>query len=494
MRRIPLAVAARRVTALLVLIGALAAAGGVAGPAPVTKAHAAPRPLPAFDSAPARSFLDTLEFNTFHWFWDLQGMDSILTPDREPTRTFSSVAAIGFALNAYAIGAERKWVSREAAAHRTLATLEFLWSAPQDSSISDATGYRGFFYHFLEPVRGRRFKDVELSTIDTALLLAGALFAQSYFDRPDPVETRVRAVAESLYARADWRWMQVRAPSICMGWSPEGGFLPYDWGGYDEAMVLHVLALGATRHAVEGDVWGKWSASYKWGTFHGRGMVGFAPLFGHQYSHVWIDYRGIQDTFMAQHGIDYFENSRRATLSQRDYAIQNPSGYRGYSARLWGLTACDGPTDSTIEIAGRKREFHTYDARGASFVRIGDDGTIAPCAAAGSIAFAPEVVIPALMAMHADYGALAFDRHGFVDALNPTLNVPVHVSQGRIVPGVGWFDTDRLGIDQGPILAMIENWRSGLIWKCMRRNPHIIRGLERAGFRGGWLATAPDPR
>ena len=442
-------------------------------------------------SAADRAFVDSLERATFDWFWDFQGMDSVLTPDREPTRSFCSVGAVGFALTAYPIGAERHWVRRAAAALRARATLEFLLAAPQDSSVSGSAGYRGFFYHFLEPRSGTRFKDVELSTIDTALLLAGALFCEGYFDHGDPVENRIRALAESLYARVDWHWMQVRPPTLALGWSPEQGFLPYDWRGYDEAMLLQVLALGATRHAVEGQVWNAWTSGYRWGTFHGQDYVGFAPLFGYQYSHVWIDFRGIQDDYMKSHGIDYFENSRRATLAQHAYALMNPGGFRGYGERLWGLSACDGPIDSTLELHGTKREFHTYEARGASFVRVTDDGTITPCAAGGSIVFAPELVIPTLRAMRQDYGPQVYGRHGFVDALNPTLDLPARVPQGRVDAGVGWFDTDRLGIDQGPLLAMIENWRSGLVWRTMRRNPHLIRGLRRAGFEGGWLSAAP---
>lgn len=197
---------------------------------------------------------------------------------------------------------------------------------------------------------------------------------------------------------------------------------------------------------------------------------------------------------MRARGMDWFENSRRATLAQRAYALANPGMFRGYGERLWGLTACDGPLDGAVVVGGRRREFQTYAARGASFLKVIDDGTIAPAAAGGSIAFAPEVVIPTLLAMRDDWGSALFGRYGFVDALNPTLDVPAPVSQGRVVAGVGWFDDDHLGIDQGPILAMIENHRSGLVWKTMRRNPHVVRGLRAAGFTGGWLDAAPGGR
>jgi hypothetical protein len=232
----------------------------------------------------------------------------------------------------------------------------------------------------------------------------------------------------------------------------------------------------------------------RWGTFRGIEHVGFPPLFGHQYPQVWLDLRGVQDSLMRARGLDWFENSRRATLAQRAYALANPGGFRGYGERLWGLTACDGPVDDSITIAGRRRGFRTYAARGASFQETVDDGTVSPAAAGGSIAFAPEVVIPVLMAMREDWGEHAFNRYGFVDAFNPTLDVPARVQHGRVVPGVGWFDTDQLGIDQGPILVMIENHRSGLVWRTMRRNPHVVRGLRAAGFTGGWLDEVPRSR
>jgi hypothetical protein len=223
------------------------------------------------------------------------------------------------------------------------------------------------------------------------------------------------------------------------------------------------------------------------GTFEAQPHVGFAPLFGHQFSHVWIDFKGIADPYMQGKGIDYFENSRRATLAQRAYAIVNPGAWRGYGPNLWGLSASDGPADVTLNVGGRSRQFHTYFARGASFTEIQDDGTVAPTALGGSVPFAPEIAIPTLYAMRRTYGANLFSTYGFLDALNPTFPTNATPSMGHVVAGVGWFDTDYLGIDQGPILAMIENYRTGLIWRLMRGNPYIVRGLCRAGFVGGWL-------
>ena len=471
-------------------VAALTAALG-AGTCPHEPGAARPGPRPR---AQELAFLDTLAARTFSWFWDLTDSRTGLTPDRWPTQSFTSVGATGFALTAYPIGVERGWITRAQAAERTLATLRFVWHAPQDTAATGCTGYRGFFYHFLEPSSGHRFENVELSTMDTALLLEGALFCQSYFDGRTPAEDSVRAVAESLYARVDWRWAQIRPPTIALGWDPRRGHLPYDWRGYNEALLLHILALGSPTHPVGPETWDAWTSGYRWGTFYGQPHVGFAPLFGHQYSHVWIDFRGIRDAYMRAKGIDYFENSRRAALAQRAYAIANPSGFRGYGERLWGLTACDGPLDGAVTIEGRERSFRTYAARGASFTEITDDGTVAPAAAAGSIAFAPEVVIPTLLAMRETYGSRVFGRYGFVDALNPTLRAPVPLHHGRVDPALGWFDTDYLGIDQGPILAMIENYRSGLVWRTMRRNPHVIRGLRAAGFTGGWLDSTETSR
>jgi hypothetical protein len=253
-------------------------------------------------------------------------------------------------------------------------------------------------------------------------------------------------------------------------------------------MILYVLALGSPTHPVDPAAWEEWTSTYKWGEFYGQTHVNFSPLFGHQYSHVWIDFRGIQDAYMREKGIDYFENSRRATLAQRAYAAANPGSWEGYGENVWGLTACDGPLDGTLEVAGRSRGFHGYAARGASLVHVIDDGTIAPTAAAGSIPFAPEIAIPALQEMARRWGEHVRNRYGFLDAFNPTLRFAwIRPETGRIVPGVGWFDVDQLGIDQGPIVAMIENHRSELIWRTMRRNPYIAAGLERAGFSGGWL-------
>lgn len=433
------------------------------------------------------AFLDTLQHKTFNWFWNLTPASNGLTPDRWPTPSFSSIAAVGFALTAYPIGVERGWITRAQAADRTLATLRFFWSAPQDSAGPNTTGYRGFYYHFLDMQTGRRFQTVELSTIDTSLLLGGVLFAQSYFTGGDTTEKEIRGLADSIYRRVDWQWARRPSNAVSMGWHPESGFITAEWIGYNEAMILNILALGSPTHPVDSTTWTAWTSGYQWGTYHGQTFVQFGPLFGHQYSHLWVDFRGIQDAYMQGRGIDYFENSRRATLSQRAYAIANPGAWRGYNADVWGLTACDGPADKTLMLAGRNRQFHSYWARGAGLGYENDDGTLCPTAVGGSVPFAPEITIPALLAMHSTYGNKLYQTYGLLDAFNPTFTAQGQQAVGTVDPQLGWFDVDYLGIDQGPILIMIENYRTGFVWNVMKTNQHIIRGLKRAGFTGGWL-------
>ena len=451
-------------------------------PAPVPPTRAEWKP-----SARQTAFLDTLQRRTFDFFWERTNPRNGLTPDRWPTKSFSSIAAVGFGLAAYPIGVERGYITRAQARDRVLATLKFFWHAPHDSAESGVTGYRGFYYHFLDMETGYRFERVELSTIDTTLLLGGILVCQMYFAGDAPGEAAIRAYADSIYHRVDWRWAQARPPRVSMGWHPATGFIKADWAGYNEAMLLYVLALGTPTFALDSAAWQAWTSTYQWGRFHGQDHVGFAPLFGHQYSHMFIDFRGISDSYMKDKGIEYFENSRRATYSQRSYAVANPDEWKGYGANSWGLTASDGPADDSLVIDGRMRRFTEYFARGASFNEVWDDGTIAPTALGGSIPFAPEITIPTLVSMREKHGNALFGRYGFADAYNETYPGDRTPGMGRTIPGRGWYDTDYLGIDQGPILIMAENYRTGLIWNLLRKHPAIIRGLRRAGFTGGWL-------
>ena len=446
-----------------------------------------------FNAMPAaqRAMVEDLEKRTFQWFWDGADPKTGLVPDHWPGDSFASIASVGFALTAYGVGVERGYITRKQAVDRTLATLRFFNDAKQGDDEDDVTGYHGFYYHFLDMQTGKRHaRGVELSSVDTTLLLGGVLFAQSYYDRNSKDEKEIRQLADVIYRRVDWTWMQPHSPLISMGWTPGGKFIPADWKGYNEGMLVYVLALGSPTHAVADDAWTAWTKTYPeyFGEFQGHSFLNFAPLFGHQYSHAWIDFRGIRDAWSREHDTDYAQNSREATYAQRAYAIANPNHWTGYGENIWGLTACNGPGDAVVKRNdGSTRAFYGYTARGAGRDYVSDDGTIAPTAAGGSIAFAPEIVVPALMEMKARYGDAVYTKYGFVDAFNPSYDTGIAPQEGRAVPGMGWADDKQIGIDQGPIVLMIENWRSGFVWNVMRKNPYIRKGLERAGFTGGWL-------
>jgi len=451
--------------------------------------------LPAwgFETSPdADAFLADLERRTFDFFWETTDARTGLAPDRWPTPSFASIAAVGFALSAYPVGVARGYITRTQARDRTLTTLRFFASLPQGPAKKGVAGHKGFFYHFLDMKEGLRFARCELSTVDTALLLMGALHAQSFFDGDQPEEASIRSLVDELYGRVDWAWAQVRPPSIGHGWTPERGHIPNDWKGYNEAMMVYLLALGSPTRPVKPEAYEAWLSTYdehSWGESFGQTLLRFPPLFGHQFTHCWVDFRGIRDAYMATKGLDYFENSRRATYVQQAYAKANPLGWRDYSAEVWGISASDGPADVTLAYtttAGKseRRRFISYAGRGMGLY---DDGTLAPYAAGSSIAFAPEIAIPALMAIKQRYPH-TWGRYGFWDAFNPSFNYPdVKLTHGRIEPGKGWVDTDMLGIDQGPLLAMMGNHNGELIWRVMRKNAHLVRGLKRAGFTGGWL-------
>lgn len=447
--------------------------------------------LPALDDA---ALLDDLLQRGFRFFWETANPANGLVPDRFPARPeLASVASVGFALAAYVAGVQSGLVTRAAAAERTLATARFFATAAQGPQVDGVAGHQGFFYHFLHMRSGHRYdKGVELSSIDTGWLLAGLLCAQAFFDGAGPVEAEIRSRVDEVYDRVDWPWMQQRSDLLCMGWDPKRGFKDFiDYHGYDEAMLTVLLALGSRTHPVGDGAWKAYCSTYdrSWGNFMGQTHLGGAPLFWHQYSHAWIDFRGLQDDFMRSKGLDYFENSRRATLAQRAYAMQNPMGWKDYGPNLWGLTACDGPgMIQGPDHQGRQRQYFDYRARGAGLIGSQDDGTIAPTAALSSLPFAPEIVLPAAQEMYQRFGRIIYGRYGFYDAFNTSFRVPsAPLSDGRYVAGFGWVDDDVIGIDQGPIVLMIANHRSAAIWSVMKRQPALLRGLQRAGFKGGWL-------
>jgi len=431
--------------------------------------------IPKLDSAEMAVFKKDLKERTFTYFWEVRDSVNFQTDDRFPNRSFTSIAATGFALASYCVGAENEFVTREAAAERVLNVLNWLKQSKQSADKEGATGYKGLFYHFLTYGEGTRFKDVELSTIDTGLLMAGILTVQSYFDQNNSTEEEIRKLAEDLYLRVNWNWAMNGQKTMSMGWKPASGFIKSQWKGYNEAMILLILAMGSPTHPIPDTSWEAWTSTYDWQEFMGFEHVNFGPLFGHQYSQMFIDFRGIQDEYMQEKSIDYFENSRLATLSNRAYTIKNPKNFVGYSDLIWGLTASDGPSNTTKVINGKQVQFKTYNARGVAFNYLEDDGTIVPTAVGGSIPFAPEEALSTLWNMKTQFGDKLYRKYGFVDAFNLTYNKE------------GWFNEDYLGIDQGPIIIQLENYDTGLIWKTLRKNPHVIRGLRKAGFTGGWL-------
>jgi hypothetical protein len=421
--------------------------------------------------------LRTLQRESFNYFIHQTNPANGLVADKSRAGWPASIAAVGLALAAYPVAVERGFMTRDDAVQRTLATLRFFANAPHGPE-SDAVGYKGFYYHFLDLKSGRRAWRSELSSVDTAFLLAGMLAAAAYFQQPNADEDEIRRLADALFRKADWQWMQNGAAAVSHGWTPEKGFLRYRWQGYDEALIVYLLGLGSPTHPLPEASYRAWSSTYRWKKIYGIEFLFGGPLFIHQLSHLWVDFRGIRDEFMRQHDLDYFENSRRATLVQQRYAIQNPRGFAGYNECCWGITSSDGPGPQTVVVAGRKRVFYDYVARGVPFGP--DDGTLAPWAVVASLPFAPEIVLPTIQNFERMQLKPA-GQYGYKATFNPTFPVqPKHEH--------GWVSPYHFGINQGPIVIMIENYQTGLLWSLMRQCPYLITGLRRAGFTGGWLA------
>jgi hypothetical protein len=418
--------------------------------------------------------LARLEHDTFKYFADEVNLENGLVRDSTKRGSFASIAVVGFALTAYTIAVEREYLSRSEAVKRTLTTLRFFHDAPHGEQ-RDATGYKGFYYHFLDMKTGRRAGDCEISTIDTTYLLAGAHTAACYFNADTKSEREIRVLAESLYNRADWHWAQNGALTVSHGWRPERGFIRYRWTGYSEALILYVLGLASPTFPLPAESYSEWTKTYKWKKLYGHEFVYAGPLFIHHLSHMWIDFRGIQDDYMRGKSINYFENSRRAIYAQQAYAMRNPKKFVGYDRFTWGITASDGPGPAERRINGRRVRFYDYKARSIPYGP--DDGTLAPWAVTASLPFAPEVVLPSLRRLNKQYPEIT-NEYGFKCSYNPTF------TSGK---KKGWMSKGYYGLDQGPIIMMIENYRTGMIWRLVRRSAVIVRGLRRAGFRGGWL-------
>jgi len=396
-------------------------------------------------------FLDYVQQTSFDYFWYLGNPSNGLVPDRTAVNSACSIAAVGFGLTAIGIGIDHGWISRTQGAARVLTTLDTFLNGPQGSNTSGVIGHKGWFYHFIEMNTAVRSPNSELSSIDTVLLLAGMLDCKQFFNGTNADETAIRTITDAIVNRVDWNWMSQGTDAVAMGWYPNSGFIPNNWEGYNEAMILYILGLGAATNPLPASAWSRWTSSYIWATHYGLSFVQFPPLFGHEYSHGWIDFRHITDDYMSSRGSTYFVNSRRATLANRAYCIANPLNRLGYSGTNWGLTASDGPTG--------------YSARGAP-PALNDDGTIAPTAAGGAMPFAPEYCVPTLRRFYA-FRRSIWTAYGFRDAFNL---------------GQQWWATDELGIDQGPIVIMIENYRTQRVWRRFMQDEVVQRGLQRAGF------------
>jgi hypothetical protein len=420
------------------------------------------------------ALLERLQRGAFDYFVHNANARNGLIADTTRAGSPSSIAVVGYALSAYPVGVERGWMGRADAVARTLAALRFFMDSDQ-SGEPDATGHRGFYFHFLDMQRGTRAWRSELSLIDTALLMAGVLTAATYFSADTPDETELRRLADALYRRVDWRWAQRDGSAVTHGWKPECGFLHYGWEGYSEALLLYVLGLGSPTHCLGEQSFLDWTVTYQWENLYGIDFLVAGPLFILQFSHAWIDFRGIRDRFMREKDCDYFENSRRATYVQREYATRNPRSFAGYGADCWGLSAGDGPSVEPRLVAGRRQAFYGYAARAVPYGP--DDGTIAGSSTLSSLVFAPEIALPAVRRMAAREtgdGDAPIRASGF----NATVT---DAGAG------GWISEGLFGLDQGMIVLMIENHRSGLLWRLSRGNPFVRAGLRRAGFSGGWL-------
>lgn len=421
--------------------------------------------------------LEVLQRAAFAYFPEQLNRNNGLVADTSRDNSPISIAVVGFALSSYPVAVERGWMSRDEAVQCSLAALQFFYGCDQSGGVN-ATGYMGFFYHFLDATTGRRTWRSELSMIDTALLIAGALTAAAYFDAETRAEQELRGLANALYLRIDWDWAQNGAGTIMQGWKPESGFLHYGWEGYSEAIVLYALAMGSPTHPVLGKCYASWTMTYQWENLYGQNFLYAGPMFVHQFSHAFVDLRGIRDAFMRDKHSDYFENSRRAVHVQREYARINPHGYSGLDENCWGLSAGDGPSDDLPQVMGEQRRFFGYSARGVPYGP--DDGTVSPPAMLACLPFEPTLALDGVRTVLQRY--------------------PDCIRQGRLASGLNpgypgvqnrpWVSEGHYGLDQGIVVLMIENHRSGLIWQLMRQCPYLVRGLRAAGFRGGWLDQA----
>ncbi len=418
--------------------------------------------------------LDRLQHAAFGYFVDNMNPVNGLVPDTSRPNSPVSIAVVGFALSAYPAAVARGWMQRTEAVRRSLLALRFFRDSDQSGSAT-ATGYKGFYYHFLDIHTGLRVWQSELSMIDSALLIVGMLTAAAYFDADSAEETELRELVDMLYRRVDWRWSQDDGQTIRQGWKPESGYLHYGWEGYSEAIVLYALALGSPTHPISVDCYSGWTATYQWENLYDQDFLYAGPLFVHHFSQAWIDLRGIRDAFMRTRHSDYFENSRRAVFVQRTYAQLNPHEFVGYDRNCWGLSACDGPTDNRPDVENERRHLFGYAARGVPYGP--DDGTLSPPAVLASVPFAPDFALLALRNMLMSHPQILTEGR-----LCTSYNASVIDQDGQ-----PWVSPGHYGLDQGIVFMMIENHRSEWFWQLLHGCDYLADGLRKAGFAGGWL-------
>lgn len=414
----------------------------------IFSALAQPAPAKPF-SREEKIFLDDLERRSFQYFWEQANPQTGLVMDRARAdgsaldanhQNAASIAATGFGLTALCIGAERGWITRSQARERTLNTLQFF--------LNRAFQQHGWFYHWLDAKTGERRWQSEVSSIDTALLLAGVLTARQYFSA-DP---QIQQLATGIYERVDFRWMlNGHALLLSHGWKPETGFLKPRWDTYSEDTILYLLAIGSPTHPISPASWyALWRDRYRYEGYTYFTTIG-VPLFMHQYAHAWIDYRNLREIKGDQ--IDYFENSINATLAHRAFCLNLAYEFPEFGPNVWGITASDS-AKGYLAWGGPPRDPDV-------------DGTIVPSAAGGSLMFTPETALTALRTMREKYGAPVYGKYGFVDAFNPK---------------TGWIDPDVIGINVGIILLSAENAATGNVWLWFMRNPEPVRALRLAGL------------
>ncbi len=421
--------------------------------------------------------LNHLQKDALSYFLGQMNPVTGLIADNNKPGSPASISATGMGVSCFICGAEKGYISREEALNRILLSLRFLKNSEQ-SKNEDATGYKGFYYHFLDMETGKRMWDSELSTIDTAIMIAGILSAVHYFNREDKKEKEVCTLAVELYERIDWQWATNSKSYISHGWKPKTGFLKYNWDkGFSEAHILYILALGAPKHSISGELYKAWIETFEVKTIYDRKYFYAGPLFIYQMSHLWIHFSGIRDKRNQEEDLDYFENSKQATCVQQSYAIENPHNHVGYHSLCWGITASDGPGPGVRTVKGKKVKFYDYKARGVPYGP--DDGTISPWAVIASLPFAPALVLETIEAEMNVIKPIENIGKGLYASFNPTYKKRKKDKE--------WVSEYQFGINQGPIIIMIENFQSQLIWNLLKACPAVQKGLRKGGFEGGWL-------